>query len=242
MKNFTMLPNKVLKLFMAQELNSSDKAVLAIIVRQTIGYNRDSWQISKREFASQTGFSRRSINYSLEKLERMQYIALVNKGNSRLNFSEWKLSDKLMQSTAQVEARKTPRPMQPVAQDTPRPMQSLSRSYAMVRRATVPVNTLNTVSLSAAIEKLALLLKDKFAYKNGKAYRITNNGWVLINNPIAYLKSIENSPAPFSTSVEKQAKDMSDRELRDYFAVKKIGIDEDIPQDYVYEALERKIL
>lgn len=185
MKNFTMLPNKVLKLFMVQELSSSDKSVLAVIVRETIGFGRHSWQISKREFASRTGFSWRSINYSLEKLERMQYIALVNKGNSRLNFSEWKLNDKLMQPIAQVEASKTFRPMQPIA-----------RSYAMATHRVVPVNTdIN----KAAAEKLALLLKDKFAYKDGKAYRITNNGWVVINNPVAYLRSIENNSAQFKS-------------------------------------------
>lgn len=104
-----------------------------------MGYHRPSAAISKREFVNATGFSFRTINYSLENLSAMQYIAQVNKGNSKLAFSEWKLGNKLMQPIAQDDDK----PMQYIAQKRPQPMQSTSRTYAMATPSTVPVNKVN---------------------------------------------------------------------------------------------------
>ena len=234
-KGFVMLPNLILKLFMAQELSSSDKACLAVIIRQTLGYNRDSWQISVREFQEQTGFSRRNIFYSLEKLQLMQYVALVNRGNSRLSFSEWKLNDKLVQPVA----RAMPRLVQKTAPDKPPELvQRIAQTSAMPTPRLVPVNTsLNTAA--------AVAIKNILSSKSNAELRGTDLyvGGKKINSPVSYWKAIQdNHPAPFSTPVEKPAKEMTDQELRDYFSSKRIGIDEDIPQDYVYQALERKIL
>jgi DNA-binding transcriptional regulator YhcF (GntR family) len=94
-------------------------------------------------------------------------------------------------------------------------------------------NTLNTKE--AAISKLSVLLGKKFKVEDNRSFRQTKSGWVLINDPKAYLASIYTG-----ASVDKSAKDISDQVLLATLQGKKPGIDP-IPSDIFYEALDRGI-
>lgn len=230
--NFTQLPNDLIKVLMSQAVSKKEAAVLLLVARKTYGYHRKTACISKREFNEELGISIRGIRYILSRLELVKLLALVNKGNSRFASSEWLIDlsnypEKLVKLSALVKF-------------VPERRKRLVKHASSTGEAWYSkIASLNKdINKAAAVD--AILSSKSNAELRGTDLYV---GGKKINNPVSYWQAIqENSPALVSTPVEKPAKEMTDQELRDYFSGKKIGIDEDIPQDYVYEALERKIL
>ena|SRR3990167_2216577 len=96
---------------------------------------------------------------------------------------------------------------------------------------------------NVVVDEILSIMGEKAFTKNGKLY--VNEK--LIHSPVAYLEGIKRNKTttlqpPLPAVLLKPAKDLTDDQLRDFFKDKVVGRDEGIPEDYVYEALERKIL
>lgn len=107
-----------------------------------------------------------------------------------------------LKSTKQITKRRTTRGVVISVQNYDKYQSDYETDYEthdkQLRNAweSINKNDKNDKKLATAIEKLVLLLGDKFAYKNNKAYRVTKNGLVAINDPIAYLEKVEENSAP----------------------------------------------
>lgn len=124
------------------------------------------------------------------------------------------------------------------------------RNQAMLRTKSKQIkqsqaNQAVSVSVSVSDSKLAADAVDKIISSKSNAELVDGKLYVggkLIKFPIPYWKKIQENDPQITPAPIKPAKDMSDAELTEYFKGKEIGKTEGIPQEYVYEALERKIL
>jgi len=96
----------------------------------------------------------------------------------------------------------------------------------------------NDNDIAAAVAEILSIKGNKASMRNGQLFAHNKP----VNNPIAYLEVLKQNEPPNDAPQLRQAKQLTDQELKDFFKGKHIGETEGIPEDYVYEAMERKIL
>lgn len=177
---------------MSPVLSKSEKAVLLFIARKTYGYHKKSDQISLSQFKEKLHLSHQGIVNILKRLQLVNICRLVNRGNSRLAFSEWLIdtsdyANKLVHLSRLVKF-------------------SINASHdelVNIRRHTKERYTKESVfdilpnasSKETIVERLKLLLGETYKFDGKKHYRKNLKGWNEIHNPEAYLKSIESNNA-----------------------------------------------
>ncbi len=87
----TQMPNELMEILMSKAINSSMKAVLVCIARKTYGFHKKTDQISLTQFEKHTTLTRPTIVAALSKLQRANFVLLLNKGRSRISSNEWQL-------------------------------------------------------------------------------------------------------------------------------------------------------
>lgn len=241
--NFTQLPNELITVLLNRELTKNEARILLFVARKTYGYHRDTDRISRREFNVSLGISLRHITEIQERLLAVGFLELLNKGNSVLNSSEWKISlsdaENKLEKLSKIDRRS---PDWQQATGDPRvPRYPKVTSYPKVIQlgthavpTTVPVN--KGLNKDDAIKEILTLKGDHASVKNGRLFVKGK----IVNSPVDYLKAIKKNEQPTNTSTPlKTARQLTDNEIREHLGGKVAGRDEGIDQDVLYEALER---
>lgn len=87
--NFTKINNGVLEKLIWAWLTGTEFSMVLLIIRKTIGWNKESDQISTKQFCEAIWCSKRIIEKSKINLQLMNVIALVKKGAQNWTPSEW---------------------------------------------------------------------------------------------------------------------------------------------------------
>ena len=81
-RNTTPVPNQFLDVYL-KTLKPVELKVLLVIIRQTIGWQKESDWISMKQFCEKTGCSRRAICNALHRLLENQWISVIFKNKRR---------------------------------------------------------------------------------------------------------------------------------------------------------------
>lgn len=109
---------------------------------------------------------------------------------------------------------------------------------------TIYKNVKNDKTPEFAKELVSLLGRDNFRFVDGKSERRMKDGWKVIDHPEAYLRRIKSNKIQSSTNSSDlpDAKTLTNEQLEDFFKDKVIGRTEGIPEDYLFEALDRGVI
>ena len=86
---YTRIVNAVLDELIKANLNGSELALCLFIIRKTYGYHKTTDQISLSQLQLGTNLSRPTVVKSLKRLQLVNIVQLVNKGNSKQCSNEW---------------------------------------------------------------------------------------------------------------------------------------------------------
>ena len=82
--NYTQIPNAIIDEFMASATPAQFKCVM-LILRQTLGWHRQSAEISINDFIKKTGLAKSGVLKSLGELEELGHIIVERRGNNQKN-------------------------------------------------------------------------------------------------------------------------------------------------------------
>ena len=95
-KSFTQLPDDVIEALALYPLKSSELKVILLIVRQTLGWQKEADWISRKQFCEATRLGKRAVGYALKNLKSLNIVLEVQirapfKGLAiNLNVQSWK--------------------------------------------------------------------------------------------------------------------------------------------------------
>lgn len=95
---YTMVPNAILDNI--AHFSEAELCLLLVVVRQTVGWQKECDMISLTQFEKLTGLSRPSVNATLKRLVEMGYIERTGKGKRGVGC--YRISDGLVNSVNQL--------------------------------------------------------------------------------------------------------------------------------------------
>lgn len=90
--NFTRIINILLEGLAAVGLNGCEYAILIHLIRKTYGFSKKNDEISISQFVKATGFSARMVLKALSRLQLVNIITLVRRGNSKISSNIWEIN------------------------------------------------------------------------------------------------------------------------------------------------------
>jgi phage replication O-like protein O len=106
----TQFPNDILDTLVGAGLPGIQLAIVLAIIRQTYGWNRDSWKISQRKFAESTGRSLRAIHDDLHAIQQRRIIIQTQRG-SGTGPAHWRVNpqiDEWIRASVELECNAKP--------------------------------------------------------------------------------------------------------------------------------------
>lgn len=89
-ENYTKIPNEVLEALAKTKLSNYELRYLWVVIRKTLGWNKQSDYIANSQFVQATGIKKWSISKIQRKLiERKIVVKIGNKLRISLNYGEW---------------------------------------------------------------------------------------------------------------------------------------------------------
>lgn len=83
MRKFTGIPNDALEALARIRIPGEARQLLDVIIRQTIGYQKDQDRISTAQFIEKTGLNHRTVYKARRRLREMNLITIYQKGDSQ---------------------------------------------------------------------------------------------------------------------------------------------------------------
>ncbi len=186
-------------------MTKNEIRVLLFVARQTYGYHRETARISRNDFNDALKISFRHITEIQERLQEVGLLVLVNKGNSKLNSSEWKLDfsnpDDKLEKLSKIDRRS---PDWKLTTSNPKVTSDPWVSgYPKVNQlGTLPGTPLEPVNKELnkdAIQEILSLKKGKAHVTGGTLFV---NG-KKINNPSAYLNVMKKNDNTSNLQTQK---------------------------------------
>jgi phage replication O-like protein O len=114
MNGFTKINNQLWEWLAKSKLGAGEVAVLCVVIRKTIAWNKESDKISGSTFVKMTGLSKRGVIYSINKLVNSSLLVVDRRVGRITKYSLSKLvqSVALVQSTSPTSAIHGTKPVQ----------------------------------------------------------------------------------------------------------------------------------